>query len=572
MHFLSLKLCLRLGIKMNTKKNTAALRERPILFGFAVQRKQANGEIVISVRWLYIFSAFMALFLVAWISTAGALYFWFKHKKNFDTVNFTKMVALPFRMDEHRKELGNYHVNKGLEYFDEGNYRDALRFLRQGITRAPSNFEGRILLAQFYEQLLKRPDVAAGLLSQGLELGGANDNDYLKETLRVLLRHQLDEDVQEIADKYLPKVVEINDRNRILAFAAAQANFLRGNYDAADDYISSYEIMVSVEGVMLSSQISWNRGHEKTAIRKLEIVLEKFQQNERILMQLSRYFREIGDLDQARKYAVMRNLSNPLSAAPRIELLYIYNKSGDTEREELEIRRILKQFSDNNLALQAIANFAAETGNVGLARRTYEEALENEFTIDAFALLLIESHLVKKDYEGALSFSEELDKERPAWLTKRRYIFNSLRAVASYGQNRPDFGDIYLNEFLNGENIAPEQYFAVARRFLEIERTKEARKVLMHAYNLTPKNQKVLAELLKVELSMGYTENLNKLLKQFLLMRRPQPEIILEAYQKLGSDLFIFTPNRENLLIELNNILRESNEMLMRYQKEEEAS
>jgi Tfp pilus assembly protein PilF len=467
---------------MNTKKNTAALRERPILFGFAVQRKQANGEIVISVRWLYIFSAFMALFLVAWISTAGALYFWFKHKKNFDTVNFTKMVALPFRMDEHRKELGNYHVNKGLEYFDEGNYRDALRFLRQGITRAPSNFEGRILLAQFYEQLLKRPDVAAGLLSQGLELGGANDNDYLKETLRVLLRHQLDEDVQEIADKYLPKVVEINDRNRILAFAAAQANFLRGNYDAADDYISSYEIMVSVEGVMLSSQISWNRGHEKTAIRKLEIVLEKFQQNERILMQLSRYFREIGDLDQARKYAVMRNLSNPLSAAPRIELLYIYNKSGDTEREELEIRRILKQFSDNNLALQAIANFAAETGNVGLARRTYEEALENEFTIDVFALLLIESHLVKKDYEGALSFSEELDKERPAWLTKRRYIFNSLRAVASYGQNRPDFGDIYLNEFLNGENIAPEQYFAVARRFLEIERTKEARKVLMHAY------------------------------------------------------------------------------------------
>jgi hypothetical protein len=87
-----------------------------------------------------------------------------------------------------------------------------------------------------------------------------------------------------------------------------------------------------------------------------------------------------------------------------------------------------------------------------------------------------------------------------------------------------------------------------------------------------PINQKVLAELLKVELSMGYTENLNKLLKQFLLMRRPQPEIILEAYQKLGSDLFIFTPNRENLLIELNNILRESNEMLMRYQKEEEAS
>lgn len=557
---------------MTTKKNNAALRERSILFGFAIQKKQPNGETVISLRWLLILSTFLALFIVAWISTAGALYFWFKHKKNFDTVSFTKMVALPFRMDDHRKELGNYHVSKGLEYFAEGNYRDALRFLRLGITRAPSNFEGRALLAQFYEQLLKRPDVAAGLLSQGLEIGGAENEDYLKETLQLLLRHQLDQEVQDIADKYLPSEVEINDRNRILAFAAAQANFLRGNYDAADDYISSYELTASVEGVLLSSQISWNRGHKKTAIRKLEVVLNKFEQNERILMQLSRYSREIGDLDEARKYAVMRNLSNPLSAAPRIELLYIYNKSGDTEREALEISRILKQFSDSNLALQAIANFAAETGNIGLARRTYEEALENEFPIDVFALLLIESHLFKKDFEGALSFSEELDKERPEWLTKRRHIFNSLRAVACFGLNRPDFGDIYLNEFLNGENITPDLYFAVASRFINIGKNAEARKVLMHSHELTPKNQKVLAELIKVELTLGFTENLNTLLKQFLLMRRPQPEILLEAYQKLGSDHFIFTPDRENLLIELNNILRENNEMLIRYQKEKQAS
>ena len=52
-------------------------------------------------------------------------------------------------------------------------------------------------------------------------------------------------------------------------------------------------------------------------------------------------------------------------------------------------------------------------------------------------------------------------------------------------------------------------------------------------------------------------------------MRRPQPEIILEAYQKLGSDRFIFTPNRESLLIELSAMLRENAEIIARFQAEE---
>ena len=41
-------------------------------------------------------------------------------------------------------------------------------------------------------------------------------------------------------------------------------------------------------------------------------------------------------------------------------------------------------------------------------------------------------------------------------------------------------------------------------------------------------------------------------------MRRPQMEIIVDAYNKLGSDRFIFTPSRESLLLQLSAILRES--------------
>lgn len=517
----------------------------------------------ISVRWGRLVGTFLLLLIMGWFSLAGVMYFHFKYNKDFDDVSYTKMLTvLPFGLEEHRVEMGNYHIDRGLEEIKQGNYRDALRLLRLGVARAPANLEGRRVLAEFYEIALKRQDIAVDQLLKGLEQGGIDDMDYLRQTLRVLLRYQLDEEIQTLADTYLPYEPDLTDINRTLAFGAANANYLRGNYDRADDYLISYKLLESLEGVLLSAQISWDRGNQIAAINKMEQSIRKFPNSEPLLMQLSRYHRELGQIDEARRYAILRNVSDPLSAAPRLELLYIYNKSGDTEREQRETQRMLKQFREDEAALQALANFAADTGNINLARRTYEEALDNEFGIDAFALLLIEAHLVNQDYEGALAFSEELIKEQPDWLSSRTAIFNSLRAVASYGVNRPDLGEIYLQTFLDEASNQPQTYLAVSRRFTNIDRHQQARKVLLVAYKNAPTNQKVLSELIRTELILGNTENLNRLLSRLLEMRRPQMELLVEAYQKLGSDRFIFTPDRESLLLQLSAILRENSQSL----------
>ena len=533
-------------------------RDNPILLGFVVQRRGADGRIHLVVRWGRMLTTLLALFIAGWVATAGTLFCYFKYKKDFNEVTLTGMIGLPFRIDEHRKEMGDYHIKRGLEEVKQGNYRDALRLLRLGVARSPSNLEGRKVLAEFYELAIQRPDVAANLMVKGLDLGGIEDLDYLKQTLRVLLRNQMDEQVQELTNKYLPEEPDPNDINRTLAYGAASANYLRGNYDQADDYIIEYNLIESLEGLLLSSQISWDRGNQIAAITKMEHSLRRFPNSEPLLMQLSRYHREVGEIDKARRYAILRNVKDPLSAAPRLELLYIYNKSGDFDREQRETQRMLNQFRDDESALQALANFAADTGNIDLARRTYEEALENEFAVDSFALLLIESHLVSKDYEGALSFCEELLKERPGWLSPRWAIFNSLRAVASYGINRPDLGEIYLQHFIDESNNPPQTYLAVARRFTNIDRAPQAQKILNTAMQRTPANQQILSELIRVELGLGNTENLNHLLTRLLQMRRPKMEIIVDAYNKLGSDRFIFTPSRESLLLQLNAILRES--------------
>lgn len=551
----------------NQKKTIAGpAQDRPILFGFAAQRRGSDGSIQIQMRWGRLSAAFVGLILFAWLGLSTALFLHFKYNKEYSEASFSNMLVLlpsvPFGgLDAHRVKMGNFHIARGLEEMKAGNYRDALRLLRLGVARAPGNLDGLRVLAEFYELGLKRPDVAAELLVKGLDRGGDADLDFIKQTLRLLLRHQMDERVQEIADRYLvPNSTDLTDRDRVIAFGAANANYLRGNYDRADDYLIEYGLINSLEGLLLSAQISWERGNRMAAISKLEASLRRFPDSGQLLMQLSTYHRQMEQYDQARRYAILRNVSDPLSAAPRLELLRIYHDTGEHERATKETQRMLRQFRDDEVALMGLTNFAADTGNIDLARRTYEEALENEYSIDSFALLLVEAHLVSGDYAGALNFAEELLKEKPNWLSERWAVFNSLRAVASFGIMRPDLGEIYLQDFINDPKNNPETYLAVARRFEKIDRFQQSRQVLAKAYERSPTNQKILTELIQAELHLGNTADLDRLLRRLLQMRRPQPELLVEAYRKLGSDRFIFTSDREGLLLQLSAMLRENAE------------
>lgn len=536
------------------------LREKKILFGLVIQRKQLDGNVQVSIDWLRIASVLFVLIIAAWLSVASAMYAHLKYNKDFDTVSFVDTLLL--RTKKIRKQAGDRHIKKAIEEFEAANYRDAWHLLRVGVARSPGNLEGRRMLAEFYESGMKRPAVAIEYMLDGFDYGGIENLDYMKYLLRLLLRNQKDDKVQEIADKYLPEEPENNEINNLLAFGAANANYLRGNYDRADDYLISYNLINSPEGIQLSSQISWDRGNKIAAITKLEQSLNRFPNAEAILIQLSFYYREMGEVDKARRYAILRNVKDPLSPAPRLELMYIYNKSGDTEREERETQRMFEQFSDDETAMLEFGNFAAKTGNVELARRIYELAIENEFNIGAFSILLIESHIVGKDYDGCLVFCEELIKEQPKWLTDQWAIFNGYRSVAAYAANRPDLGEIYLQHFLEETTNTPQLYLNVAGHFSTVERNQQARKVIETAYRQNPVNQKILTELTRIEIKLGNTDNLSQLITRLLTMRRPDKELLVDAYRKLGSDRFIFAQNRESLLLQISAFLRENDQSL----------
>ena len=85
----------------------------------------------------------------------------------------------------------------------------------------------------------------------------------------------------------------------------------------------------------------------------------------------------------------------------------------------------------------------------------------------------------------------------------------------------------------------------------------QAQKILNLAYSNDENNQRVLNSLIEVNLKLGMTQNLGDQIKKLLQTRRPDKELLKDAYNRLGSDLFIFTQNRSSILMELGAILRE---------------
>ena len=85
----------------------------------------------------------------------------------------------------------------------------------------------------------------------------------------------------------------------------------------------------------------------------------------------------------------------------------------------------------------------------------------------------------------------------------------------------------------------------------------QAQKILNQAYDKDNTNQRVLNSLINVNLKLGMTQNLGDQIKRLLQTRRPDRELLKNAYNRLGSDLFIFTQNRNSILMELGAILRE---------------
>lgn len=516
--------------------------------------REASG-LRVHIAWLRVFQLLAGAAVSLWLLTATALFVWVKYGRGFSDANIVD-IMLPQRWAAYRVARGNFYINQAQEELKQQKWVDAIHHLRVGVAAAPANTEGRLILGQFFT-LFGRIELAQRTLLDGLPYA-QDDIKYLKSLFGFLLQYQEDDEVRRIATQLLPARPELNERNQLVALAAASAHFYRSNSDAAETLIRDYELLRTKDGRLLLARLEWERGHRDVALAQLRAYSTEFPNDEDFYSQLISFYRELGRSNEVEKFAFLRELSNPRSVAARLDLLQAYRRNNNTIQLQNGIDALLRDFAGDQNALLALGNFATENGDSTLARRVYRHCEEHQLNTEAVGLMVAEAHIVAGEYRPALAFIAEFGEAHREWLQKFLGVVNGLQAVACLGLGQREDAELYLGNFLAQPNLRAEHLTAIANRLVVIGARAQARRVLAQAVAADVRNQLALTRLIEIDLGGGRSEELSANLRRLLAMRRPSPELLQTARSKLAGDRFLFLADREELLDALQAALDRS--------------
>lgn len=519
---------------------------------FLVRRGSNGLQVQIFWKWLAVCTVLLGL--LAWVGGATAAYLLVKYKRGFTETRFSDILFI--RWDAYQIASGDFLIKQAQENLKNQKFHEAFGSLRFGLIKSPKNKEGRLLLAQFYG-LWKRPDLTRRTLLDGFAYH-QNDPDYLKILFSFLLQQQEDQQVLAYYKQLLSNDDSITPRNQLVALAAASSCFFRGNYDEAETILRRYQLESSRDGRLLTARISWELGAKDQALDRLRELAAELPNDEEIYTQTVTYLREAGRDNEARRESFMRALANPRNARARIDQLYAYQKEGDTTSVKTNVGEIFSDFSSDSNALLALADFAANSGDPALARRIYEHTKAANLNWEGAALMTVEANIVAKRYQAALDMVRQLRSENPDWNKRYYSVFNGLQAIAHYGLGDTEAAQLFLKNFLEQTNVRADNLIAVSKRLVSVGARAEARTVLDQAVKADALNQAALTSLIQLDLDLNNTEELSANVRKLLSMRKPSQALLQASYQKLGSDLFLFAPDRTALLQDLRAALARS--------------
>jgi thioredoxin-like negative regulator of GroEL len=520
------------------------------LLPFSLQRTGSGMRL--RIAWLQAILALVALLLIGWLGVASAAYLFVKYRRDFSEVRFVHMLLYPLKKEAYRTARGDFIIEQAKVQIKEQKYREAFHNLRVGFSQSPRNRDGRMLLAQLYVGW-RRTDIAQAILVEGLEFN-RHDHEYLQALFDFLLQRQEDNALITITDDLLKDALTkkaTETRVSLIAMARATALFFRGNYDAAEDTLKKYQLHESTQGQILALRVAWERGERTTALNRLQALTEQLPENEQIYAQYAAYLREAGRDDELRRLCVLRQLSCPDRPRPRIDLLFLYDKAGDTAALESSVEELFRDFPKNEEVLLALADVATNTGRHALALRVYDYCKANGLPEEGPALMTVEAHIVAKQYRDALEACRSMIKDNPNWGKRVHSLFSGLQAIAHSGLGDIEGAQLFLNNFLNQLGLRAESMVTVANRLITVGAKDQARQVLAQAVKTDPLNQTALVGLIKLDLELGQVDTLATSLRTLLGMRKPPRALLQDAYGKLASDRFLFAPGRSALLEEL---------------------
>lgn len=512
---------------------------------FQYERSQHETHIRIFWKrgavWLFI------LALLAWIALATALWLFVKYQRGFPGVRYSHMLFLPVKLDDYRREKGEFFIEEGRKKFAEKNYLEAFELMRLGLRSVPEDTEARRFVGDLYLHV-RRPDLAQPLMVEGLPYN-AEQLDYLQWVFASLFRFQEDDAVVRIAGEFLAAVPDASPNARhVVLMAEATAHFFRGRFAEARAVLKRHATELTQDGQLLLARMEVEEERTDIAVRRLNAVVQSHPANREVYANLIALLRQKGRHTELRRQALQRQLAFPAEPRAFIDELQALHDLGEVAARDAAIAAYLERFAADGSALDGLASFGSDAGLTELAHRLYEQRAELPLSPGTAAICLIESHLTAGRYaeaQAAIQRVTLIDKSLPD-ATERG--IDALKAVAFFAQ-----GDIlpaqnFLSFYLQEARHQPELLLLTARRLEAVGARDFALQTLRKALEVDPLNQTAFGALIERDPEAFSADELRESLPRLLALRQPPTDLLRRLRTDLLGDRYLFFADRDALL------------------------
>ncbi len=521
------------------------VRSGDILFGLAwrekIKRTGKKPLVQVHFYWKRVFALFFILGIMAWVSGSAVLYFYFKERRDYEEVSYFKMLVLPFRLDEHRTEMGEFFIKKGTKEIEAGDFSSGFHHLRIGLARSPANAEARLLLARiFHSSGFGDNRLAIEALMGGLKFADQNpsflDLEYLRVLFSVLSLDEQDEQRIELAEELMDQIADPRTK-ALLVLQAAQAEGELGRYQAAQERLLRNRLQNSPHGYILMANSFWRAGYLRRAILTYEQGIEKFPKEQQLVYTLLSLLEEEELWEELLSYADFRRLVEPGEVKTWTSRLGALEGLGRSDEVMPAATEILERFPTAEAGFEvmrvAVKNKRADVAELAMARMRDEGVF-----VEPHAALMGLAFLRGGHPQTTLDFLEDMDEEGVLIGANREM---GIRALAHRMLGNEEAALTQFQRFLDSERLNARAYASMADFFAEEGFTNSAYRILREGLRRFPANREILQRILldheKDNASGGaFVEHARTLVSG----RIPPVDVLREIRAELVSDRYLF--------------------------------
>ena len=458
----------------------------------------------------------------------------------------------------HLYRKGEYFVSVAKAALARQDYAEFARYIGTGAQLTPANLDAQRLCADLFFQF-QRPLDAYQLLEESLVFA-KQDREYFSQYIDRCFLFDQDARLIATATKYLgDKEVSLGIQAD-LQLAAAQAHFLRGNFTVAAQFIKDYHLDQTADGFLLNCQILWESGDRAGALAELDAALVSYPAGLRLLATKAFWLKEQGELSRAKDCLDLMDVSAPGKPEPLIQSLNVLPGEANRTARAAIIEKAILKFGNQEKPMLDLARFGNEIADVDLTVRLAKLAKDRRFTNRVrFDLVRVECLLNAGRARETILLVDELYKqaERDQWVPETRMSFEALRTIAYFADGQTEIGSINLQKLMQNRKVPPQILISASRKLIIAKRYDEANDVLIQAHLQNESSQAVLQQIVQLKLDHPrIAADLETYLRRLMENRRPSKEVLQAALRRLGSDIYLFSGNRETLLRDIEAKLR----------------